>query len=255
MDAEFYHTLFKKAPIGLALCKLTGELVAVNEAYADILGRTVDETLTLTYWQITPRKYQRHEDQQLEQIRTTQRYGPYEKEYIHKAGHLVPVRLNGVVVEIEGDKYIWSQVENLTEEKYRKLFQHAVPPLALCEVDGTLLLVNKSYAELLGRTVDDILGRSFWHFTPSQFDVREKKIQEDLKEKGQFSGYSTNYRNRSGEEVEVTLYGLLVEIHQHQYMLCFVEMGHLEEITVERPFEWRELSDGNDPDLNRPIAE
>ena len=46
--------LFEQLPIGLALCRLNGDLIDVNPAFAQLLGRTVEETLQLTYWAITP---------------------------------------------------------------------------------------------------------------------------------------------------------------------------------------------------------
>ncbi|MBA4313674.1 MAG: PAS domain-containing sensor histidine kinase, partial [Chlorobiaceae bacterium] len=92
--SEAYNRLlFNLSPIGLALCKMDGSLVDVNPSYAKIIGRTIEETLKLTYWDITPKKYEEQEKRQLKSLEETGSYGPYEKEYIHKDGHLVPVRL------------------------------------------------------------------------------------------------------------------------------------------------------------------
>ena len=89
---QYNRLLFESSVIGLALCRMDGSLVDVNPAYAKIIGRAVDETLKLTYWDITPEKYAEEEQLQLESLKTKGCYGPYEKEYIHKDGHLVPVR-------------------------------------------------------------------------------------------------------------------------------------------------------------------
>jgi PAS domain S-box-containing protein len=96
---------------------MDGTLVDVNPAYANIIGRNVEETLKLTYWDITPEKYAELEAAQLESLETTERYGPYEKEYIHKDGHLVPVRLSGMILEKDGEPFILSSVEDITERK------------------------------------------------------------------------------------------------------------------------------------------
>lgn len=118
-ESEAYNRmLFDRSPIGLALAQLDGKLLDVNSAYADIIGRTIDETLNLSYWDITPEKYAAQEKQQLASLDSTGAYGPYEKEYIHKDGHLVPVRLKGLLVERNGDKFIWSSVEDITESKW-----------------------------------------------------------------------------------------------------------------------------------------
>ncbi len=128
IDANFNRLLFEKMVIGLALCRLNGELVYINSAYSKLLGRSNEETLSLTYWEITPEKYSQQEGCQLESLEKTGKYGPYEKEYIHSDGHLIPVRLSGQIVEIEGENYIWSSVEDISDQKEaeKKLQEHQV---------------------------------------------------------------------------------------------------------------------------------
>lgn len=114
---KYNRQLFERSPIGLAVCRMDGKLVDVNEAYAKILGRTVAETLPLSYFDVTPEKYMAQEQVQLASLQSTGRYGPYEKEYIHKDGRLVPVRLTGVIIEKDGERFIWSIVEDITDRK------------------------------------------------------------------------------------------------------------------------------------------
>lgn len=114
---NYNRMLFEKTVIGLALCRMNGDLVDVNTAFSELLGRSVEETLALTYWQITPKKYASQENSQLESLEKTGRYGPYEKEYIHADGHLIPVRLSGQIMEIDGENYIWSSVEDISDRK------------------------------------------------------------------------------------------------------------------------------------------
>jgi PAS domain S-box-containing protein len=109
--------LFEILPIGLALTKITGELVYVNKAFTDIIGYSEKEALKLTYWDITPQKYAEQEQQQLDSLNTTGFYGPYEKEYRHKSGKLIPVRLRGRIVIINDEKFIWSSFEDISEKK------------------------------------------------------------------------------------------------------------------------------------------
>lgn len=117
-ESEQYHRqLFDRSSIGLALCDFQGNLAYINSAYAEIIGYTVEETLNLTYWDITPEKYAPDEAVQLKSLEETGRYGPYEKEYIHKDGHLVPVRLSGILIEKDGKPLIWSSIEDITHRK------------------------------------------------------------------------------------------------------------------------------------------
>ncbi len=113
----FNRQLVTEFPIGLASCHMDGQLVFVNAAFAKILGRTVEETLALTYWDITPIKYAEQEAEQLRSLQTKGRYGPYEKEYIHKDGHLIPVLLTGVILRQNGEGLIWSSVQDISDRK------------------------------------------------------------------------------------------------------------------------------------------
>lgn len=108
--------LFEYSPIGLNLCRMDGLWIQSNQAFLDIIGYNAEEANGgLTYWQLTPRSYDREEERQLRSLTETGRYGPYEKEFIHKDGHLVPVRLNGFLVNRDGEQYIWSLIEDITE--------------------------------------------------------------------------------------------------------------------------------------------
>ncbi len=112
-----YRELVEQSPIGLALTRLDGKFISVNSAYADIIGYRVDDLLQFTFWDITPKEYIPDDQQQMELLTSTGQYGPYEKKYIHKNGHLVPVRLNGIIVTRNGEKFIWSSVEDISALK------------------------------------------------------------------------------------------------------------------------------------------
>ncbi len=110
--------LFEQSPIGLNLCRMDGLWLESNPAFLDIIGYTRAEAdVGLTYWQLTPRKYDADEATQLELLRARRRYGPYEKEFIRKDGRLVPVRLNGFIVSRDGEDYIWSLIEDLSTQR------------------------------------------------------------------------------------------------------------------------------------------
>jgi PAS domain S-box-containing protein len=114
---QYNRALFNQSPVGLNLSRMDGLLVDVNKAYAAITGRTIEEILLLTYWDITPVKYAGQEQHLLKSLNVVGHFGPYEKEYIHKDGHLVPVRLQGLLIEKDDEKYILSSVEDITERK------------------------------------------------------------------------------------------------------------------------------------------
>jgi len=113
----YNRTLFETSPIGLVLCDMDGRLVDVNPAYLRIIGYDENEAKTLSYWDITPHDFEQEEALQLQTLQESGRYGPYEKEYLHKSGKRVPVRLSGQLIEQHGRQYIWSSVEDISQRK------------------------------------------------------------------------------------------------------------------------------------------
>ena len=114
---KYNRNLFNQSPVGLALACMDGTLEDINESFAKITGRTVEECKMLSTHEITPEKYDAQESACATVLELTGRYGPYEKEYIHKDGRLVPVRLSGTILEKEGIQYIWSSVEDISDIK------------------------------------------------------------------------------------------------------------------------------------------
>lgn len=117
-EKEKLRGLFELCPLGICLADMEGRFVEFNEAFLHMTGYTEPELVVLDYWALTPKKYEAQEAVQLEQLRETGRYGPYEKEYQRKDGTLVPIRLNGMIVKgADGQSYIWSIIEDITERK------------------------------------------------------------------------------------------------------------------------------------------
>ncbi|MEN8170375.1 MAG: diguanylate cyclase [Pseudomonadota bacterium] len=160
--------LFELSPIGLALCNMDGEMVNINPAYAEILGRTIEEALTLSYWDITPIKYKAKEDEQLQQLLKTGHYGPYEKEYIHKEGYLVPVRLSGKIIESQGKQYIWSSIEDISDRvcaekrlhQAATIFENTDESIIITDENNRITMVNSAFSEITGYTEDEALGHN-----------------------------------------------------------------------------------------------
>lgn len=115
LDSKLYETLFKSAPIGIAVNKMDGSFVEFNDQLLKITGYTRDEFKNLSYWDLTPKEYEPEEAVQLRALEKTNEYGPYRKEYYHKKGYRVNVLLHGTIIDNEnGEEYICSTVQDIT---------------------------------------------------------------------------------------------------------------------------------------------
>ena len=267
-ESEFYNRmLFEQSAIGLAVTSLDGKLVDINPTFANIIGHTVEEAKKLTYWDITPVKYKEQEQEQLELLTITGHYGPYEKEYIHKNGNLVPVRLQGLFIERNNEKFILSNVENITE---RKLAEEKI------NENSSLVRIAAEKVKLGGWNVDLKENRSYWsdevaaihemppgfaprvedgiHFYAPEWSERITKVFSDCAEKGITYDEEMEILTSTGKRVWVRTIGEAVRDENGK---IFKVQGAFQDISErklaeaknwEKDLQFRKLS-ANVPDL------
>lgn len=171
-NEEKLRGLFQLSPLGIALTDMEGRYVEFNDAFRAICGYSAAELKALDYWTLTPSKYAAEEARQLAALRTTGRYGPYEKEYLRKDGSRVPLSLNGMLIQgDDGKQYIWSIVEDISERKRNELalraaldesedlFNNAASGYHSLGPDGTFLRINDTELKWLGYAREELVGR------------------------------------------------------------------------------------------------
>lgn len=159
---EKFKALFALSPLGMARASWDGRFLQVNESFARIIGRTPEEVLALSYWDVTPREYEAMERGILVTLQQTGRFGPVEKEYLHKDGHRVPIVINGMSLKTPGGAdEIWGIVEDVTyrqkaetalresEEKFRAIFEASSQGVMLHD-EHQYLEVNPASVQMLG---------------------------------------------------------------------------------------------------------
>lgn len=286
---QYNRMLFEESSIGLALCKMNGELVDINAAFTAIIGRTIEETKTLSYWEITPEKYAVGEQTQLESLKKTGRYGPYEKEYIHADGHLVPVRLYGQILEKDGENFIWSNVEDITvqklaeeallksEEQLRLLVEQA--NFHLWCIDRDLRFTQSLGGGLkgLGLRPNEVVGQTLYQFFQTE-SPEFQPIKAHLKAmEGNEITYETQWQDRFFQTEVIPQYdadgkiigciGVAVDTTQHHRVEMVLkeseelkrsakqarhhqaEMAHLERLNT-----MGEMATGIAHELNQPLS-
>jgi diguanylate cyclase (GGDEF)-like protein/PAS domain S-box-containing protein len=200
---EKLRRLYELAPLGIALTDMNGRYVEFNEAFREICGYSEEELKALDYWMLTPIKYEAEEARQLDDLRKTGRYGPYEKEYQRKDGTLVPLRLNGVLVTgRDGRQYIWSIVENITgrreaerEVRIAATAFESQEGMIITDEQGSILRVNKAFTDITGYAIEDVAGRNPRMLSSGRHDKRFfQAMWKSIIETGSWSGEVWNRR-------------------------------------------------------------
>lgn len=203
----YNRILFEKSPIGLALTDMNGKMVDVNQAYADLIGRSMDETLSLSYWDVTPEKYADEEKNVLKELLEKNCYGPYEKEYVHKDGSMVDVRLNGCIVKSNGESYIWSSVEDITKSKQDEMqlkeaalvFENTHEGILITDNKLNIIKINASGLDITGYSMTELHDKTPRVFQSSRHGLDfYKKMWAKINNDGFWHGELHN-RRKNGE--------------------------------------------------------
>lgn len=114
-----YRAFFDISPVGIAINRhVDGKFIDGNRALFEMIGYTEKEYRKLSHHDVTPAKYDDQEQKHRNSLTETGRYGPYEKEYIHKDGHSVPILLNGIrFTGPNGQEQVYSVIQNISERK------------------------------------------------------------------------------------------------------------------------------------------
>jgi PAS domain S-box-containing protein len=111
--------LFEAAPIGILQVHDDGRLLATNPEFTKMLGYAEAELKGLSFLDITPQEDWLKSGLALNNVKATGRFGPIEKNYLHKDGEHIPVEISGSLInshEGEGQTW-WTLVKDMREQK------------------------------------------------------------------------------------------------------------------------------------------
>jgi PAS domain S-box-containing protein len=126
---QLYRAFFDQAPYGCVIADGSGKFIMVNQKFADILERTVEETLGLPYQEFTPKEYFESDAKVMAAFADRGYYDWSYKHYILPGNRrFVRVRLCLARIVIDDTAYIWSLVEKIPQGPQK------VPPIGRDEV-------------------------------------------------------------------------------------------------------------------------
>ncbi len=117
---EIYQNLFDSLKDGIIITDLEGKILDANQAYLDMLRYTKKQLKRLSYQQLTPKKWQKvEEDIVKSQIMKRGYSDEYEKELIRIDGSVFPVTIRVWQAKTKDRRLIgmWSIVKDNTEKK------------------------------------------------------------------------------------------------------------------------------------------
>lgn len=109
-----------------------------------------------------------------------------------------------------------------SEEKFNNLFQFSPLGIVLAEIpSGRLINVNESYANLLGFSIDEMIGKSNQEMGIINAERREE-LTKVLTENGYLKGTELLLRGKSGKIIPVLASSQIVDIGNEKYFLSAI---------------------------------
>jgi PAS domain S-box-containing protein len=214
---ERYRTLFESSRDGIIFTDVEGRILRSNPYYREMLGYSEEELHTLTYQQLTPRRW--HETEAAivrDKIMSRGYSGVYEKEYIRKDGTVFPIGIQvWLIRDVHGEPQgMWGIVRDITErkraeevlrrseEQFHRLFEDDVTADFITTPEGEILLCNPAFVRTFGFSrAEDVVGTSI---VDLYLDPRERRpLLERLKKEGKIERLEVWRKRRDGEPIYV----------------------------------------------------
>ncbi|HEY1366572.1 MAG TPA: PAS domain S-box protein [Gaiellaceae bacterium] len=114
-----------------------------------------------------------------------------------------PLRACGIMVDVTAERLAQEALE-MSEERYRQLFEDAVDMIVFIDTDGRLVSINRAGAHLLGWEPEQIVGREFTDFvTPESRPVAEAQRRRKLDGEVEATTYEAELIAESGRRIPV----------------------------------------------------
>lgn len=200
---ERFKTIFGETPMGIALIDSnTGHIHEVNNMFAQIVGRTIEQMSSIDWMSIThPEDIQ--EDLDNMALLNSGKISGFQmkKRYLKPNGAIVWI--NMTVTPISITKGIHSKhlcmVEDITgsrqaEEKLRNLSQaveQSPITIVITDAKGNIEYVNPKFVETTGYTLEDVIGKNprvlkSGHTTPEEYELLWKTVANGGDWRGEF---------------------------------------------------------------------
>jgi len=177
-----FATIADRAHYGNAIADLNGDILYINDYFAQLHGYTPDELAGKNLSIFHNDEQVRHVMRLNQAIKETGSYENEEVWHVHRDGSVFPTIMSGIVITDESGEPSYmaataidisarKKVETAlveSEEKYRLLVENIEASIVMVNYDGVFLFVNQLSAEFFGMSAEELVGKSSWDFLPRE---------------------------------------------------------------------------------------
>ncbi len=208
---ERYRRIVETANEGILQVDSERRLVFVNQQLASMLGFTVEEMLGRKYESFLPED-QLVEDKAQAAIRAQGKNAVYERCFLKKDGQRYWLLVSAKAVIGSNGKFAGSfgmftdidqrkQMEaalQASEERYRRIVETANEGIFSFGADAKLNFVNRQMANMLGYTIEEMIGQNVESFLPED-QLSEHYVQMKSRALGKDAVYERCFKRKDGQ--------------------------------------------------------
>ncbi|MCP4269336.1 MAG: PAS domain S-box protein, partial [Candidatus Brocadiaceae bacterium] len=188
-NAERFNRWMNSNFIGIIQSSASGGIKDANNTLLAMLGYSRQDLLegNLDWAKLTPPEFHHLDENAMKEATDKGFWTPFEKEYIHKDGHRVPIIIGGSLFKETPDEYIVFVIDiserKRMSEKFEKVFNISPDLVGMGSLDGYFTQINFSFKRIFGYEDKEFLGRPFVEFiheddVESTLEVLDKAIEE-----------------------------------------------------------------------------
>ncbi len=212
-EAERFKRWKESNFIGIIHSDAQGNILDANTTMLDMIGYTRQELEDnqIDWKNLTPKEYLPLDLNAIDEANQQGYWTPFEKVYIHKNGHKVPILIGGSIFKEDTQEFIvfvvnlsekYQQVREL--EEYKGIIENSHDMLAFVDKNYRFKTVNQAYLSLHNKKRHQVIGHQLPEIIGEEFFFQTIKSKIDLALEGDKVSFIETVRVKDGTQV-VTL--------------------------------------------------
>lgn len=195
---EKFRLFYERSPLGYQSLNKRGSIIEVNQAWLDIFGYSREEVIGKWFGDFLTARYKDEFKRQFDIFKAEGEVHNVLFEMIKKDGSRIIVEFDGKIGYDEKGNFQQTHCvmrdvtkRKLLENRLRLLasvVDQCREGLAVSDMEGRLLFMNKSFAEMHGYEVSDLLGKDNSVFRASEQLSVIESANKETRETGEFKG-------------------------------------------------------------------